>query len=159
VATILVVRHQLPDVAGELPVVVADDGPVPDCELGVVVTVPAAFIEVVVFGEVVAVLGEVADDDVSLDEVDEVLPEAVNELDAGDEVSVDAVVVEGVVVVVVELGVALAPELLYAELGLLQPARAAAMATARTQGMMRFMLSPISISGVGSFLALHNVCQ
>jgi hypothetical protein len=127
----------LPELAGVLPVVVAEDG---DVELGVVVSCPAAFIEVVVSGEVFVAAAVV---EVSLGAVPEEGVPMV--LDEGDDVSVDAVVVEGVVVVVVvvvEPGIALAPELLYAELGLLHPPRAAARATARTQGIMRFMLSP-----------------
>ena len=99
---VLVVRHQLPDFAAGLPVVAIDED-----AFGVVVTCPAAFIEVVVSGEVVVAAAVVA---VSLGGVPD---EGVfGELDEGDEVSVDAVVVAGVVVTVVVLGVALAPELL-----------------------------------------------
>lgn len=124
-------------------VVSEDEGGV----FGVVVRVPAAFIEVVVLGEVVeAVEASLVVVAVEPDGVDE-LSEGVVGLLGGEVVSVDAVVV-GVVVVVVVVVVlplaALAPELLYAVPGLLQPARAAARATAATQGMRRFMASPDS---------------
>ena len=89
-----------------LPVVVADEGAV---GLGVVETWPAAFIEVVVSGEVVVAVAVV----VVVVSLDGVPDEGVlMELDEGDDVSVEAVVVAGVVVAVVVLGVALAPDLL-----------------------------------------------
>jgi len=92
-----------------------------------------------------------ADVEVSLDGVDEVDVslggvEELLELLLGEEVSVEAVVVAGVVAtvvdVVVELGVALVPELLYAdEPGfLLQADSDVAAATAAMQRMRRFMV-------------------
>lgn len=128
--------------------------------LGVVTRLPAAFIVVVALGDVVDASIAV-DAVVAVGEPDGVieLPAGLVELPAGEDVSV-VVVVAGMVVtvvVVLEPPAALAPELLYAELGLSQPARAAARAAAATQEMRQFMISPIG-SGV-SVDALHDMCR
>jgi hypothetical protein len=134
-----------------------EGGGVEPLVLGVVTRLPAAFIAVVA-------LGDVVDASLAVDAVGEPdgvikLPAGLVELPAGEDVSVDAVVAGVVVtvVVVLEPPAALTPELLYAELGLSQPARAAARAAAATQGMRRFMISPIG-SGV-SVDALHDMCH
>lgn len=109
---ILVVRHLQRVVFVE---VLSDDegGEVGPLVLGVVTRLPAAFIEVVALGDVVdASLAVVTV--VDADGVIE-LPAGVVELPEGDEVSVETVVVAGIVVtvvVVLEPPAALAPELL-----------------------------------------------
>jgi hypothetical protein len=109
VVAVLVVSHRYRVVLVVVVVVVSDEeGGV--LAFGVVSRLPAAFIVVVAFGDVVDVSPDV-DEGV---EAIEALPEGVIELPAGEEVSVEAVVVEGVVVVVVVLEplAALAPDLL-----------------------------------------------
>ncbi|MGZ5074714.1 MAG: hypothetical protein ACXWBL_16340, partial [Usitatibacter sp.] len=158
VLAILVVRHRQRVVFVVVVVVVSDDegGVVEAPAFGVVSRFPAGFIVVVVLGEVVVEASPGVDEGAEATE----LPAGVAKLPEGEEVSVDAVVVEGdvvTVVVVLEPLAALAPELLYAVSGLLQPPRAAARTAAVTQGMRRFMIAPIGLQG--SIDALHNACQ